>query len=332
MDENMNPVIVTDQAASQPLTAQEIKGQVQRIQEVMQAVMEEGYHYGVIPGTQKPTLLKPGAEKLIVTFRLAPLLEVERIDLGSGHREYQVKCTLVHIPTGRTFGEGIGSCSTLESKYRWRQGERLCPHCGRATIIKGKAEYGGGWLCFAKKGGCGAKFAEHDTAITSQSTGRAENPDIADVYNTVLKMSKKRALVDATLTATAASDIFTQDLEQEEGDPTPAPVGPPPTAAPTRQPPPPKPPVATPPVAPPLKTEVKADPASELPITQGQRRRLFALMKEAGVNESEFKDFLKQAYGWDSTATIPQSKYEVVCENLTDGSVQSFLLDSDHPE
>ena len=38
-----------------------------------------------------------------------------------------------------------------------------------------------------------------------------ENPDIADVYNTVLKMAKKRAHVDATLTVTGAADLFTQD-------------------------------------------------------------------------------------------------------------------------
>ncbi|HEV8714663.1 MAG TPA: hypothetical protein VGX03_17765 [Candidatus Binatia bacterium] len=44
------------------LTVQDIKVQVQLIQEVMQAVMQEGYHYGVIPGTEKPTLLKSGAE------------------------------------------------------------------------------------------------------------------------------------------------------------------------------------------------------------------------------------------------------------------------------
>ena len=36
---------------------------------------------------------------------------------------------------------------------------------------------------------------------------------LADVYNVVLKQAKKRALVDAVLTATAASDLFTQDLE-----------------------------------------------------------------------------------------------------------------------
>ncbi len=45
---------------------------------------------------------------------------------------------------------------------------------------------------------------------------RAENPDPADQYNTVLKMAKKRALVDAVLTATAASDCFAQDLEDLE--------------------------------------------------------------------------------------------------------------------
>lgn len=326
MEENSNAVVMAE-AASQPLTAQEIKGQVNRIQEVMQAVMQEGYHYGVIPGTQKPTLLKPGAEKLIVTFRLAPLLEVERIDLGNNHREYQVKCTLVHIPTGRVFGEGIGSCSTLESKYRWRQGERLCPHCGRPTIIKGKAEYGGGWLCFARKGGCGAKFVERDEQITSQPVGRTENPDISDTWNTILKMAKKRALVDATLTATAASDIFTQDIGDDEAEHAEPPPVAPAAAAP-------QPLTATLPVrqAPPLKTEAQADPESDAVITQGQRKRLFAILKEAGVSDSDFKDFLKSAYQLESTAKLPQSKYQLLCENIIDGSVASWLLNEEHPE
>jgi hypothetical protein len=212
MSQNQDVLVLEGQEFA-PLTALEIKAQVQLIQEVMQAVMQEGYHFGIIPGTDKPTLLKPGAEKLTTTFRLAPLLHIETRDLENRHREYQVRCTLVHIPTGRVYGEGVGSCTTLEGRYRYRVAERTCPHCGRATIIKGKAEYGGGWLCFQRKGGCGAKFAEQDPSIVSQSAGRIENPDLADTYNTVLKMAKKRALIDATLTATAASDIFTQDLE-----------------------------------------------------------------------------------------------------------------------
>lgn len=42
---------------------------------------------------------------------------------------------------------------------------------------------------------------------------RYKNQDAANIANTVLKMSKKRALVDATLSATRASGMFTQDLE-----------------------------------------------------------------------------------------------------------------------
>jgi len=37
---------------------------------------------------------------------------------------------------------------------------QTCPECGQAAIIKGKAEYGGGYLCWKKKGGCGAKFPD----------------------------------------------------------------------------------------------------------------------------------------------------------------------------
>jgi hypothetical protein len=42
---------------------------------------------------------------------------------------------------------------------------------------------------------------------------RVEHDNPADYFNTVLKIAKKRAHVDAILTATAASDIFTQDAE-----------------------------------------------------------------------------------------------------------------------
>ena len=204
---------VTIRDQSTELSVDQIKSQVNLIQSVMADVMQEGHHYGVIPGTDKPTLLKPGAEKLGLTFRLAPEFEETMTDLGNGHREYRFKCRLRHIITGAVVGEGVGSCSTMESKYRWRNQFRVCPVCGKEAIIKGKAEYGGGWVCFKKKDGCGAKFKDDDATITSQTVGRVENPDIADIWNTAYKIGKKRSHVDATLTATAASDIFTQDLD-----------------------------------------------------------------------------------------------------------------------
>lgn len=192
----------------------DVVAMTRRIQEIMQAVMQDGQHYGMIPGCgDKPVLLKPGAEKLCVLFRLACIPTVETIDLGGGHREYRVRTEVRHITSGDLWGVGVGSCSSMESKYRWRTSDRVCPRCSKPTIIKGKAEYGGGWICFSKKGGCGAKFSSGDRSIEGQDVGRCENPDIADQWNTILKMAKKRSLVDAAITATAASDLFTQDLD-----------------------------------------------------------------------------------------------------------------------
>ncbi len=183
-----------------------------KINEVMKEVMRDGEHFGRIPGVEKPSLLKAGAEVLATTFGLAPTFKITQTDLASGHREYQIVCTLHHIATGAVVGEGVGSCSTMESKYRWRNGGRQCPECGRDAIIKSKFD-DAGWFCFEKKGGCGAKFPLNTPGIDDQKLGRTENPDIADTYNTVLKMAKKRAQVDCTLTAVGASDILTQDVE-----------------------------------------------------------------------------------------------------------------------
>ena len=105
------------------LTVEEVLGQVALIQRIMSAAMKEGEHYGRIPGCgDKPTLLKPGAEKLCLLFRLAPAYEVEERQLDRGHREYRVTTTLRSITTQVTIGEGVGSCSTMEGKYRFRAG------------------------------------------------------------------------------------------------------------------------------------------------------------------------------------------------------------------
>jgi hypothetical protein len=194
------------------LTVQDLVDRKRKILDVMHAVMVEGEHYGKIPGCgDKPTLLKAGAEVLATTFGLAPRFKVTKTDLGNGHREVEVTCELVSIGTEKVLGEGLGSCSTMESKYRWRQGKRVCPACGSDAIrlSKHKPE----WFCWAKLGGCGETFAKDDPSVADQQVDRVENPDIADTYNTVLKMAKKRAQVDATLTVTGASDLLTQDIE-----------------------------------------------------------------------------------------------------------------------
>jgi len=202
-------------AVTDTMTLDQLVAQVTLIQGAMQKVMKVDEHYGVIPGTQKPTLYKPGAEKLLLLFRLAPEYDVERQEDGN-HLTAWVTCRLTHIPTGQFMGSGVGSCSTKESKYATRQAKRVCPVCNVAAIIKGKEQYGGGWLCWKKStpnAGCGATFKDDDARITGQVEGQIENPDLPDLYNTIIKMGCKRALVAAVLNATAASDIFTQDME-----------------------------------------------------------------------------------------------------------------------
>jgi hypothetical protein len=192
--------------------------------------LKEGLDFGTIPGTAKPTLYLPGAQKIGLYFNVRPSFKVRRSELGAGHLEVFVVCHLITRTTQEEVSEGVGSCSTMESKYRYRGASRACPACGAAAIIKGKEEYGGGWLCHKKQGGCGAKYRDKDPAIIDQHSGKVENVDIWDVRNTVLKMAKKRAQVDASLTLSGLTEQFTQDLEDvydlrsvQAGEPAPDP-------------------------------------------------------------------------------------------------------------
>lgn len=190
---------------------------VERVGRIQRALMTADVHYGVIPGTKKPTLLKPGAEVLCLAYSLAADFTPDR-RLGDGDTapaiSYLTRCDL-HLgdTAGPVVAVGYGAANSWEVRYRYRQAERLCPACGMGTIIKGKAEYGGGWVCFKKKGGCGAKYPDHDQAIVGQEVGQVENPDPWDLDVTLAKMAEKRAHVDATLRATGASALFTQDME-----------------------------------------------------------------------------------------------------------------------
>ncbi len=198
-------------AVSRPLQVKEILDQVRLIQDVMHAVMKEGEHYGAIPGCgDKKTLLQPGAQKLTMTFRLAPDYNIQEVNLDRGHKEYRVTCTLRSIQSGTFVGQGVGCCSTMESKYRWRQGE------GTPT---GKPVPKAYWVDRNPEllGGKGFIPRKIDNQwVICEKGEKVENDNPADTYNTVLKMAKKRAFVDATITATAASDIFTQDVGDEE--------------------------------------------------------------------------------------------------------------------
>lgn len=204
------------------VAVEQIKNRVNAIQHCMRDVMKEGTHFGKIKGCRdENVLLKPGAEMLRVMFQFGTSFEVAVNDLGGGHREYVTTCHVLN-PDGTMCCDGMGSASTMESKYRYRTGP--VEFTGRPV----PKEY---WEDRDQKriGGKGHTAKKNpDTGLWEIAVqgAKVDNLDIADVYNTVLKMSKKRAFVDGMLAATGASDMFVQDLD-DEMDPAGQPPEPP---------------------------------------------------------------------------------------------------------
>jgi hypothetical protein len=209
------------------LDADRVLARKSMLQKVMERVMIKDEHYGVIPGCgtkQKPSLFKPGAEAIASTFQLCPRYQINKTDLPGEHREYEIICELYN-PAGGFIGSGVGAATTKEGKYRFRVGggeitsvpvpkaywdRRKEDPKGAAKLLRDAAQAAGieGENFGAQKNDDGLWM------ISSKSAdSRVEHDNPADYYNTVLKMGKKRAFVDAVLTATGASDIFTQDIE-----------------------------------------------------------------------------------------------------------------------
>lgn len=194
----------------------EIMRIIKHVHAIIKDAMIEGIDndYAVIPGTKKKTLLKPGAEKLLMAFGLKGVPKSPQIvDLPDNHREVTVETEIIHMKSGQILTVGLGSCSTMEGKYRYRNADLVCPECGQATIIKGKTEFGGGWICYEKKGGCKKKWTDEDNPFSGVTAAKVEHDNPADYYNTVLKMASKRSMVDGAIRTTASSAMFTQDAE-----------------------------------------------------------------------------------------------------------------------
>lgn len=186
------------------------------VRQLKDSALVDGMDYGKIPGTgDKPTLLLPGMEKLMRALNAVPEYIERRVivDYDRPLFHYEYECRLIDVETGMAIpgGRGLGLCTSMESSFRWRKAERICPTCGKDTIrmSKDKPE----WYCWRKIGGCGATFPEKSESIQNQSVGRVENPDIFDQVNAIMKRGKKRALGDAIKGAANVSEFFTVDLE-----------------------------------------------------------------------------------------------------------------------
>lgn len=195
-------VITIQNINASALSVEDMRSQIHHIQAHMRENMKEGEHFGLVPGCgEKKTLLKAGAEKLSFIFQLTPEFKETVIDLPRGHREYRVTCVLTHRPSSTVCAAHPGSCTTMEGKYRFRTENTNQPvppayWNGRDSGLLGGPAFK-------------AKKINNEWKIVQQ----VEHDNPADYYNTCLKMACKRAHVGATLAALAASDLFTQDVE-----------------------------------------------------------------------------------------------------------------------
>lgn len=219
------------------------------VQGLRHTVLRPGIDYGDVKGGNKPTLLKPGAERLCSAFKLTPSFRptaATLVDFERGLFFYEYECILTHRETGEGWGTGIGSCNSRETKYGWRwvRADQIPPDLNPAALqmrrssafefefaieraeTSGKygkpSEYWEGFRCAIEAG-----EARREVRRTSRGEAvgwvvetvefRVPNPEIYDQVNTISKMAQKRALIAATLVATNASEFFTQDVEDMPG-------------------------------------------------------------------------------------------------------------------
>jgi hypothetical protein len=149
--------------------------------EFVKGFLKKGQDYGEIPGAgKKQTLLKPGAEKILRLYNCRAEYDVQDTST-SETRRYIVSARVYEISTGLLVATGVGSGNSGEQKYQ--------------QAIQSRNRRAG------------------------ESAKRRRQPPPAEVTaddldNTVLKMAKKRALVDAAQALGLASEFFTQDLDE----------------------------------------------------------------------------------------------------------------------
>ncbi len=205
---------------------------ITQFQQLVQSQLKQNHDYGIIQGTSKPTLLKPGAEKILMLMGLRSEFEVvdSTRDFEKGFFQYQVRCKLYKGNTLIT--EGLGAGNTKERKYL--------------------------------------------------------KQDPFTIDNTVLKMAKKRALVDATLLVASLSEVFTQDIEDIDLS-----GGKLPQNEKQRQ-----------------QQNLTFD--SEDTISKAQAKRMYALAK----GDADLCKRITQKYGYEKSEQVKKTDYNKICDEI----------------
>jgi hypothetical protein len=160
--------------------------------EYYRSQMKASKHFYTLQSGQKPALSKEGALNLCSLFKVRISADDPNETYhDDGHYTVRYRIHLISMRSGEAVADGDGSCSTRESKYayRWVKESDIPGALDKTTLSKRSNQWG-------------AQY-------------RIPNQDLADHYNTVLKMAYKRSIVAASLCLPLVSELFTQDLEED---------------------------------------------------------------------------------------------------------------------
>lgn len=174
----------------------EYKEFLQNYNEFIDSQLSENIDFGKVPGVEKPSLLKPGAEKLEKLFFLThEKVQVEKI-VEPGFIKYTYRTTIFD-KNGNIKATCEGTCNSKETKYRYTN--------VNAKDANDEQKRNGQQI---KRNGQYGEYVVY----------RVEKKDFYDVENTIMKMAQKRSYVGAILEATNSSGRFTQDVEDMPND------------------------------------------------------------------------------------------------------------------
>lgn len=159
---------VTDQKVAR------IRAEIELSDALVEKVLEPGIDYGLHPGTNSQALKDPGANTIINAFGCYPKAEVLYREVSEVRISYVIDIALISRDDGLVKSTGCGACTTQETRYGYR------------------------WVTDPEAYGYDRESLKKRTRDNREQY-RIVNPEWSELENTILKMARKRAEVDAAM-------------------------------------------------------------------------------------------------------------------------------------
>ena len=180
----MNELTIVDnqQPAGLMQTPRAVQAQLAEMHRLVDSVLVENVHYGVIPGTRSKSLLKPGAEIIFKAFLCSARHRSETIEIDRPTRFVMIRvyCEAVHIGTGAVLAEGMGAATSekwLDTKvdFGWLYNSTL-------KIAEKRAEVD----CALKLGAVSAHFTQDMEDYAGGNSNDASGGDTGAIPPAIL--------------------------------------------------------------------------------------------------------------------------------------------------